>query len=66
MRNVDIRTEVKEAGVKLWQVAEQLGMSDSAFSRYLRHELTELQKARIRKIIRELAEESKNMAAKGV
>lgn len=52
MRNVDIRTEVKEAGVKLWQVAEQLGMSDSAFSRYLRHELPDTKKAQIRKIIR--------------
>jgi len=52
VRNVDIRTEVKEAGVKLWQVAEQLGMSDSAFSKYLRHELPDAKKAQIRKIIR--------------
>lgn len=51
MRNVDIRAEVKEAGIRLWQIAEQLGMSDSAFSRHLRHELPDTRKTEIRKII---------------
>ena len=59
MKNVDIRNEVREAGIKLWQVAEQLGMSDSAFSRRLRHELPDSKKEQIRKIIREMADVEK-------
>jgi len=59
MKNVDIRNEVREAGVKLWQVAEQLGMSDSGFSRFLRHELPDPKKAQIRKIIREMSDVGK-------
>ncbi len=55
MRNLDIRAEVKAAGIKLWQIAEQLGMSDSSFSRCLRHELPDLKKAEIRKIIQDLS-----------
>lgn len=58
MTNMDIRNEVRAAGVKLWQVAEQLGMSDSAFSRHLRHELPDSKKARIREIIRDMANKS--------
>ncbi len=56
MKNVDIRAEVKEAGIKLWQIAEQLGMSDSAFSRYLRHELPDVRKTEIRRIISSMLE----------
>lgn len=59
MKNVEIRNEAREAGVKLWQVAEQLGMSDSAFSRCLRHELPDPKKAQIRKIIREMSDVGK-------
>lgn len=60
MRNVDIRNEAKEAGIKLWQVAEKLGMSDSAFSRFLRHELPDPKKTQIRKIIHEMSCVEKN------
>lgn len=41
MTNKDVREAAKAAGVRLWQVAEGLGMNDSAFSRKLRHELPE-------------------------
>ncbi len=54
MANVDIKQEAKRAEVKLWEVAEWIGMSDSGFSRKLRWELTEAEKVRIRKIISEL------------
>lgn len=60
MRNKDIRAEVKEAGLKLWQVAEQLGLSDSAFSRKLRHELPDVEKTQIRTIIRDMSNEKTN------
>ena len=44
--------------MKLWQIAEKLGYAhDTAFSKALRHELTEEKKTEIFKIIDELAAE---------
>lgn len=57
MRNSDIRQEIKSAGLRLWQIAEALGMQDSNFSRRLRHELSEAEKTKIRKIIAVLSKE---------
>ncbi len=37
--NVRIREEAKEHKVFLWEVAEELGITDFAFSRKMRHEL---------------------------
>ena len=54
MKNLDIRTEVKSAGLRLWQIADGLGIDDSRFSRKLRHELPEAEKQRIRNIIKDL------------
>lgn len=41
MANQDVRVAAKAAGVKLWQIAEGLGLNDCSFSRKLRHELPE-------------------------
>lgn len=57
MKNQDIRNEIKAAGLCLWQVADALGIMDCNFSRKLRHELPENEKARIRDIIDELGKE---------
>lgn len=57
MRNSDIRQEIKFAGLRLWQIAEALGLQDSNFSRRLRHELSEAEKAKIREIIADLSKE---------
>ena len=58
MRNLDIRENAKKKNVKLWQIAEKLGYAhDTAFSKALRHELTEEKKTEIFKIIDELAAE---------
>lgn len=58
MHNVDIRQYALEKRVNLWEVSEKLGYShESAFSRVLRHELTEDKKQEIRKIIDELSAE---------
>jgi len=51
MNNQDIRRTVAAAGLKLWQVANALGMSDGTFSRKLRKELSEKEKQEIRKVI---------------
>lgn len=54
MKNLDIRTEAISAGVKLWQIAEKLGINDGNFSRKLRKELNAEEKAKIRAIIAEI------------
>ena len=54
MTNQDIRLEAAGAGVKLWQIAERLGIADCNFSRKLRKELPAEKKAEIRVIIEEL------------
>ncbi len=58
MSNLDIRKEAKEAGVNLWQIADKLGIQDSGFSRKLRKELSDEEKAKIRDIIAELKGEN--------
>ncbi len=55
MRNVEIKQRAKEKGVKLWQLAERLGITDSTFSRRLRREFSEEEYARVCTLIDELA-----------
>ncbi len=57
MNNLDIRSEASNAGVKLWQIAERLCITDGNFSRKLRKELTTEEKSKIKAIIAELKEE---------
>ncbi|WP_187116777.1 hypothetical protein [Anaerotruncus rubiinfantis] len=56
MTNREIRLAAADAGVKLWQIADKLGIADCNFSRKLRRELPEEEKERIRQIIAELKE----------
>lgn len=51
MYNKEIRDAAKERKVKMWQIAEALGIQDSAFSRKLRHELPQEEKEKILAII---------------
>lgn len=53
--NMDIRCAAGGAGVRLWQVAEAIGMNESAFSRKLRKELPKEEKERILAAIDRLA-----------
>jgi len=46
MKNKEIREAAQKAGVKLWQLAEALGMADYNFSRKLRKEFTPEEKAK--------------------
>lgn len=55
--NQDIRRTAAGAGVRLWQLAEALGMADCSLSRKLRRELPVEEKERIFEIIDRLAEE---------
>ena len=62
MNNVDIREEVKSAGLKLWQVSYAMGIkSDANFSRKLRRELSAEEKNKIRAIIEQLKKQGGEM-----
>lgn len=57
MTNKEIRCAAGKYGIRLWQVAEAVGMNESAFSRKLRHELQQEEKERILEAIEKLAKE---------
>lgn len=57
MSNKDVRQAATNANVRLWQIAEALGIADFNFSRKLRHELPTEEKEKIFSIIQELARE---------
>lgn len=52
-----VRSAAKDAGVLHWEIAERLGIQDSAFSRKLRRELPPEERDKILGIIKDLAEE---------
>ncbi len=63
MANHDIKLAAAGAGVRMWQIADALGMLDCSLSRKLRHELSQEEKARIFLIIKNLSkEDSENEA----
>ncbi len=55
-RNMDIREAARKKGVLLWEVADRLGIHDSALSKLLRYELPAERKAEILRIIDEIAQ----------
>lgn len=57
MSNQDIRRTAAGAGVRLWQIAQELGITDCNFSRKLRRELPQEEKERIFTIINQLSKE---------
>ena len=57
MTNQDIRRTAAGAGVKLWQIADALGIADCSLSRKLRKELPQEEKDRIFGSIRDLSQE---------
>ena len=57
MSNQDIRRTAAGAGVKLWQIADSLGITDSSFSRKLRKELPQEEKEKIFSVIQKLSQE---------
>jgi len=53
--NETIKRYAKSKKVKLWQVAEELGITDSYFSRKLRYALTVSEQVEIKDIIDRLS-----------
>lgn len=60
MANEAIREKAKESGVRLWEVAECIGIADSTFCRQMRRELPEAQQQLILHAIDELARRNAN------
>lgn len=60
MKNLDIRLMAARRGIKLWQIADSLGISDCTFSRKLRKEITESEKQEIFAIIERLTRRDEN------
>lgn len=60
--NKDIREAAASAGVFLWQVAEAIGVTDGTFSRKLRRELPDDDKAAILQIIQQLSSSAKSQS----
>ena len=58
MFNQVIREAAKKNGVRLWQIADKLGISEPTMTRKMRHELNEEETERILSIITELAKEN--------
>jgi len=55
MANEAIREKVKATGVRYWEVAERIGVSDVTLCRQLRRELPEARQQLILRAIDELA-----------
>lgn len=60
MANLDIRANAVRYGVKLWQVADELGIADTSLSRKLRRELPPDERDKILSIIDKLAKDGGN------
>lgn len=55
MCNTDIRNAAKDSGIRLWQVADEVGLNESVLSRKLRRELPDEEKAQLLDAISRLA-----------
>lgn len=58
MCNIDVRRAAAGNGVRLWQVADALGIADAQLSRKLRKELPDEEKQKIFGIIQKLLREA--------
>lgn len=52
--NKDIRKLIFDSQIPMWKIAEAYGFTDSTFSKKLRKELSEIEKEKIRFVIKEL------------
>ena len=51
MNNIEVRLEMAKSGLKQWQVAELIGITEQAFSKKLRKELPQAEQQRIIEMI---------------
>ena len=62
LANTEIREAAKRNGVRLWQVAEVIGIADANFSRKLRRELPASERERVMTVIEKLAGEGREVS----
>ena len=55
--NLEIRKAANDSGVRLWEIAMRLGITDGNFSRRLRSEFSIEERERVLQIVREIAAE---------
>ena len=60
MQNIDIRVAITESGLKHYQIAEKMGITDTSFSRLMRHQLTGEKKQHVLEAIEQLKREKAN------
>lgn len=60
LSNSDVRTKARENGVRLWEIADKLGISEPTITRKLRRELPADEKQKILAIIDEIAAKKQN------
>ena len=58
--NQDIRDEAKKNGIFLWEIAGEIGVADTTFSRWLRVEFTEQQKESVMSAMKRIIERREN------
>ena len=54
MANEKMREKARKCGVRFWQIADALGVSEATLTRRFRHELPAGEQARIARLIDEL------------
>lgn len=54
MNNKGVRKSIEQSGLKYWEVAHEIGITDATFSRWLRLPLEGEKKARVVSAISEL------------
>lgn len=53
--NQILRAAAKENGIRLWEIADFIGITDGMFSRRLRHELPASEREKLLDAIKEIA-----------
>lgn len=57
MENRDIRERIKKAGLAQWRVADEIGIGEYTFTRWLRRKLTDERRERVLAAIERLKSE---------
>lgn len=62
MQNMTIRDEAKQRSIRLWEIADKLGISEATMVRKLRKELPQEEKDKILAMIDKLAKERQEVS----